>query len=225
VTTGHAAFRSTETSRVSYEAGMRDLLAMLVLVAACGPNARDQTDAGTIDPVPDADRDAAVDAEQVPCTYVPATSSSPHVSFTFTGGSVQSFGCAPIDPTYWMSGSGMSVTVTFAQPQARPAIRVWGMNTDDTAAVTVNGAAFALDMSSASLGTKVVCGLSPGPHGVAFVGGKLAGANTPGEGNYSYQDITVEQTGVQSIQLTGMSGAGWGFVGALVGCTNQPNPL
>ena len=123
-----------------------------------------------------------------------------------------------------MSGAGMSATVTFTQPMERPAIRVWGMNTDDTASVTVNDAAYPLDTTSATPGTKVVCGQSPGPDGVAFVGGTLAGANTPAEGNYSYQDVKLNATGVQSIKITGLSGAGWGFVGVTVGCTDQQNP-
>ena len=39
-------------------------------------------------------------------------------------GMFASYGCAPIDLTYWMSGSGMSVTVTFVAPQSQPSIRV-----------------------------------------------------------------------------------------------------
>lgn len=77
-----------------------------------------------------------------------------------------------------------------------------------------------LNASSASLTPKVVCGVSPGSDGVAFVNGMLAGANTPAQGNYSYQDITVEQTGAMSIQVAGLTGAGWGFAGASVGCAN-----
>jgi hypothetical protein len=201
---------------------MRVLIAV-VLISACGPNSRgEQIDAPGA-PNPDATPDAPPDAPFVPCTYVPSTSSSPVLSYTFVGGSAQSVGCAPIDPTYWMSGAGMSVTITFPQPQVQPQIRVWGMNTDDTASVHVNGTAYSLDATSATPGTKVVCGLSPGPDGVAFVGGTLAGANTPGEGNYSYQDITLNTAGVTTIKLTGLSGAGWGFVGASVGCADGPD--
>jgi hypothetical protein len=168
-----------------------------------------------------ADAATTPDATNVACTYVAATSSSEDVlAYTFAGGAFQSFGCAPIDPTYWMSGSGMSVTITFLDPQARPSIRVWGMNTDDTASVAVNGASYSLDSSTASFTSKVTCGVSPGPDGVAFVNGMLAGANTPGEGNYSYQDVTLETTGVTSIEVAGLTGAGWGFAGASVGCAN-----
>jgi hypothetical protein len=169
--------------------------------------------------------DAAADAASSACTYVPSTESAPQgVSFTFSGGSFASFGCPPVDPTYWMSGAGMSVTVTFAEPKTKPTIRVWGMNTDDTASVAVNGAAYPLDATSATPATKVVCGQSPGPDGIAFVGGLLAGANTPADGNYSHQDVTLNATGVTTIELAGMTGAGWGFVGVSVGCENQPNP-
>ncbi|MDQ3338727.1 MAG: hypothetical protein M4D80_26475 [Myxococcota bacterium] len=207
---------------------MRSSFAALVFaLAACGSNTpREQVDARAADaPLsPDAAPDAASpDAADVPCTYVAATTANPQtLSFSFAGGGFATFGCAPIDPTYWMSGAGMSVTVTFAQPQINPSVRVWGMNTDDTASFAVNGAAFTLDATSASLAPKVVCGLSPGPDGVAFVGGKLAGANTPGQGNYSYQDVTVNAVGVQTIKVTGLSGAGWGFVGASVGCADEP---
>ena len=103
---------------------------------------------------------------------------------------------------------------------AYPVVTIWGMNTDDTASVAVNGTAYPLDASSASLAPKVVCGLSPGPDGVAFINGMIAGANTPSQGNYSYQDVTVEKPGVVSIQITGLTGAGWGFAGASVGCAN-----
>ena len=50
--------------------------------------------------------------------------------------------------------------------------------------------------------------LVPGPDGVAFVGGTLAGANTPAQGNFSHQDITVNAAGVQSIKLTGLVASG-----------------
>jgi hypothetical protein len=216
---------ATRGGRVAYDGRMRyRMLAMLALAsytAGCGkvveaPNEPIDA-AGTDTAVPSPD--AAPDAASVACTHVPSTSKSTQVlAYGFTGGSFESFGCAPIDPTYWMAGSGMSVTVTFAAPQARPSIRVWGMNTDDTASVAVNGAAYSLDASSASVAPKVVCGISPGPDGVAFPGGMLAGANTPGQGNYSYQDVTVERSWVMSIKVTGLTGAGWGFAGASVGC-------
>ena len=197
---------------------MRLYLFAVVGLAACGDVAtRHLPDAPNI-PIDAVPVDGAIDAAPVPCTYVPSTSTSQTVlSYTLTGGAFQSFGCAPIDPTYWLSGSGMSLTVTFVAPQARPSIRVWGMNTDDTASMMVNGAAYSLSATSATLAPKVVCGLSPGPDGVAFVGGGLTGANTPSQGNYSYQDVTIQQTGVTSIQLTGLTGDGWGIAGASIG--------
>ena len=69
------------------------------------------------------------------CTNVPSNSTSSNLTYTFVGGSFQSYGCAPIDPTYWMTGNGNSVTVTFTTPQDYPRFRVWGMNTDDVASV------------------------------------------------------------------------------------------
>ena len=197
---------------------MRESVLLLALVA-CGSNAREQVDAS----MPDAAADASTPAD-VPCTYVPATNGPAPmgITYTFSGGTFASYGCAPIDPTYWMSGAGMSATVTFATPMTNPAIRIWGMNSDDTASITVNGAAFQLTPTSAAAAQKVVCGLSPGPDGVAFVGGNLAGANTPGEGNYSYQDLTLFGPAIQSIKITGLTGAGWGFVGASVGCEDEP---
>jgi hypothetical protein len=200
---------------------MRVPLAVLGLLAACGSvPTRNPSDASG--PSPDAPRDAAADAspDAPPCTaFVASTSTATDVlSFTFTGGAFASYGCAPIDPNYWMSGSGMSATVTFVAPQSHPSIRVWGMNTDDTASIKVNGNAYTLDATSASLAPKVVCGVSPGPDGMAFANGLLAGANMPADGNYSYQDVTINQTGVTSIQISGLTGAGWGFAGASAAC-------
>ena len=95
------------------------------------------------------------------------------------------------------------------------------MNTDDTASMMVNGAAYTLDAATASLSAKVVCGVSPGPDGMTFTGGILTGTNTPAQGNYSYQDLTIEQDGVTSFQIASLTGAGWGFAGTSVaGCAN-----
>ena len=201
---------------------MRCFLPAILTLAGCGADiTRHLPDA----PAPDTNArspDAAVDAASVTCALVPSTSTSQSLAYTFAGGSFQSYGCAPVDPTYWLAGSGASVTVTFVAPQARPSIRVWGMNTDDTASIRVNGAAYPLTAVSASLTPKVVCGVSPGPDGVTFVNGLLAGANTPADGNYSYQDVKVEMSGVTSIQIAGQSGAGWGFVGASVCGSSGP---
>jgi hypothetical protein len=208
-------------------AAVRNPLLVVLLIPACGEvGTRKLPDAPTIDSVvedaaPDAPPDAPPDAAPVACTYISATSSDTSIaSYTAVGATLESFGCAPIDPTFWLSGTGMSVTVTFVTPQARPALRIWGMNTDDTATVMVNGVAYALDATTASIAPKVTCGLSPGPDGVAFVAGSVTGANTPGQGNFSYNDVTVEQASVTSIQITGTGGAGWGVAGATAGdCT------
>jgi hypothetical protein len=153
------------------------------------------------------------------CNYIPATSTQTDtLSYTFSGGSFQSYGCSPIDPTYWLSGSGNSVTVTFVNPESYPTFRVWGMNTDDVASVIVDGESYPLTSSTASYDTKVTCGISPGPDGVIFLDGNLAGANTPNQGNYSYQNVQLNATDVTTMKITGISGAGWGFAGVSVDC-------
>lgn len=164
---------------------------------------------------------AAIDVN-AQCHYIPSTSTNTDtLSYSFSGGSFQSYGCAPIDPTYWLSGNGNTITVTFVTPQYYPSIRVWGMNDDDSAAVSVNSASYPLNSSSASYDPKVVCGLSPGPDGVVFANGKLVGANTNGDGNYSYQDVYLHASNVTTITITGVSGAGWGFAGVSVNCVSK----
>lgn len=153
------------------------------------------------------------------CFYIPSTSTNTDtLSYVFSGGSFQSYGCAPIDPTRWISGNGMSITVNFVNPEDCPSFRVWGMNDDDIASVTVNSVSYPLNTSSAWYDPKVVCGLSPGPDGVYFIGGNLIGSNTPAQGNYSYSDVHLSATGVTTMTITGLAGAGWGFAGVLVNC-------
>lgn len=143
------------------------------------------------------------------------------VTYVFSGGTFASYGCAAIDPTYWLAGNGNTVTVTFVNPQSYPEFMVWGMNGDDIASVSVNGSAYPLTSSSASYDAKVVCGLSPGPDGIIFSGGNITGADTSGQGNYSYQNVQLNIHNVNSITVTGIAGAGWGFGGVYVGCPAQ----
>ena len=154
------------------------------------------------------------------CHFVPSTTfSADTVTFSTVGSQLQSYGCAPIDPTYWIVGDNdASVTATFFEPQDFPSFRVWGMNSDDTASVLVNGTNYPLNVSSAIYAAKVVCGLSPGAEGIAFANGNLVGFNSPGEGNFSYQDIQLIAGDVTSIKVTGIAGAGWGFAGVSVKC-------
>jgi hypothetical protein len=153
------------------------------------------------------------------CTYYPVSAGSvPPVTFSGSGGSLQSYGCAPIDPTYWVAGNGPTMTISFSTPQSFPAIRVWGMNTDDVASVQVNAVPYPLNAVSAYEVPKVVCGISPGPLGVVFVGGNFAGGNTNGQGNYSYSDIVLATGGVNSITINALSGAGWGIAGVVISC-------
>jgi hypothetical protein len=151
------------------------------------------------------------------CYFIPSTDPSTDIlSYTFLGGTFDSYGCEPIDPTYWLSENADSVTVTFVNLMSNPSFRVWGMNDDDSAIVSVNGDSYPLNLTSASYDTKVVCGLSPGPDGVGFSEGKLVGVNSNTLGNFSYQNVQLFVTNVTSITVTGISGAGWGFAGVCV---------
>lgn len=162
---------------------------------------------------------ATVDVYRPACRFIRVDDRAMDtVAFALAGGMMASFGCAPIDPTYWMSADRGSVTINFVHPESRPAIRVWGMNSDDTASIAVNGVPYPLTAASASYNAKVVCGISPGPDGVAFVGGNLTGANSPATGNYSHQDVSIHADGVQTITVRGLTGAGWGLAGITIGC-------
>lgn len=153
-------------------------------------------------------------------TYIPADSTAPSIlAYTFSGGSFQSYGCSGVDPTYWLSGSGDSVTVNFVNTQTNPSFRVWGMNDDDSAEVFVNTIAYPLTANSASYDTKVICNTtygSPGPDGVVFSSGLLVGANSNSTGNYSYQNVTLQTSNVNSFTIVGKSGNGWGFAGVTI---------
>lgn len=153
------------------------------------------------------------------CQYVPATSgNTDSLTYTFSGGIFASYGCTAIDPNYWLTGNGNSVTVTFVSPQSYPTFRVWGMNDDDSVTVAVNGLAYPLNNSTASYDAKVVCGQSPGPDGIIFSAGKIVGANSNELGNYSYQNVQLITANVNSFTVTGINGAGWGFAGASINC-------
>ena len=155
-------------------------------------------------------------------TFVPSDSIAPNIlTYTFSGGSFQSYGCSNLDPTYWLSGSGNSFTVNFENPQTNPSFRVWGMNDDDSAEVFVNESTYFLSLTSASYDDKVICDSilgypnpgSPGPEGVIFSSGLLVGANSNSIGNYSYQNVTINYSNVISLTVVGQGGNGWGFAG------------
>ncbi len=153
------------------------------------------------------------------CNYISSTSTTGDLmTFSFVSGQFASFGCGPIDPTFWLAGSGMSINIEFLNPQDYPTFRVWGMNNDDSASVKVNGFDYYLSNLAAAYDDKVLCGPSPGPDGVEFANGKLVGANDNVEANYSYQNIQLMMTGVNTIDVIGVSGVGWGFAGASVDC-------
>lgn len=153
--------------------------------------------------------------------YIRSDASAPDIlSFSFTGGSFQSYGCAGQDPTYFVTGSGnKTITVNFVSPQTNPSFRVWGLNDDDSVKVYVNEAEYPLHESSASYDEKVICkkvSKDPGPDGVVFSSGLLVGAVNNEIGNYSYQNVTLKNTNISSITLVGLSGRGWGFAGVTI---------
>ena len=164
-----------------------------------------------------------LEGAQGQCNFIRADDfTNDTATFTYFGGSFASFGCAPIDPTYWISGAGMWITATFAAPKDLPKIRVWGMNDDDTASVAVNGTPYPLNALTAHYEPKVICGSSPGPDGVIFANGKLTGSSSA---NYSYQDVVLDVDDVTSITVTGLAGAGWGFVGVVVDCASPTQAI
>ena len=164
-------------------------------------------------------------------TYVPTDSIAPNIlNYTFSGGSFQSYGCSNLDPTYWLSGSGNSFTVNFVNSQTNPSFRVWGMNDDDSAEVFVNESTYFLSLTSASYDDKVICDsilgylnpVSPGTEGVIFSSGLLVGVNSNDIGNYSYQNVTINSSNINSLTVVGASGNGWGFAGIT---TTTENPI
>jgi hypothetical protein len=153
------------------------------------------------------------------CYYVAGSNTTNDtVGYTFVGGTFASYGCAPIDPNYWMANGNCSANATFLYAMDYPTLRVWGMNDDDSAFVEVNGLLYPLNNASAHIYPKVVCGLSPGPDGVIFANGKMVGANSNELGNYSYQDVQLLTEGVYALSINGVSGAGWGFAGISLFC-------
>jgi len=152
--------------------------------------------------------------------YIPAdTTATNNLNYTFFNGSFASFGCNELDPTFWLSGNTDSVLINFVTPQNNPSIRVWGMNDDDSAAVSVNAIIYPLTSTSATYDDKVLCSTvypSPGPDGVVFSNGLLVGANSNSLGNYTYQNVTLLSSNVSSIQIVGKSGNGWGFDGVTI---------
>lgn len=152
--------------------------------------------------------------------YIPSDSTANSIlTYTFSGGSFESYGCADLDPTFWLSGNGDTVSINFVNPQNNPAIRVWGMNDDDSAKIIVNSIDYPLLSANASYDDKKICNNilgSPGPDGVLFSFGLLVGANSNFLGNYSYQNVTLLNSNVKSISIVGQSGDGWGFAGVTI---------
>ncbi|WP_309640958.1 T9SS type A sorting domain-containing protein [Flavobacterium sp.] len=153
------------------------------------------------------------------CHYIPSSSTATDIlSYSFSGGSFQSYDCSSIEPIRWLSGNGNSVTVTFINPQSYPSFRIWGMNDDDAASISINGVSYPLTSSSASYSPKEACGVSPGPDGIIFSDGNLVGTNSNAQGNYSFQDVQLNAINITSFTITGISGLGWGFSGVFADC-------
>lgn len=153
--------------------------------------------------------------------YIRSDAAAPEIlTYSFIGGSFQSYGCAGQDPTYFVTGKGnKTITVNFVTPQTNPSFRVWGMNDDDSVAVYVNEVPYPLHNSSASYDQKVICkteSRDPGPDGVVFKSGLLVGAIGNDIGNYSYQNVTITTSNIYSITIVGLSGRGWGFAGVTI---------
>lgn len=152
--------------------------------------------------------------------YIRCDSTAPEIlTYAFAGGSFVSYGCAGLDPTYFVTGSGNSITINFATPQTNPSFRVWGLNDDDSVEVSVNEEPYALYSKTASYDKKVICktvNQDPGPDGVIFSSGLLVGAISNDIGNYTYQNITLLKTDISSITIIGLSGRGWGFAGVTI---------
>lgn len=145
------------------------------------------------------------------------------LNFTLNGGSFESYGCSGQDPTYFITGKAGKITIDFLEPQTNPSFRVWGLNDDDSVRVFVNGEPYSLNKSTAAYDKKVICKTvtkEPGEEGVKFISGILVGAINNEIGNYSYQNITLLTSKVNSITLLGFSGRGWGFIGVTIGNGN-----
>lgn len=154
-------------------------------------------------------------------TYIRSDASAPEIlTYSLTGGSFVSYGCAGQDPTYFVMGNGKKeITINFTSPQTNPSFRVWGLNDDDSVAVYVNEEPYPLHSKTASYDKKVICktvNQDPGPDGVEFVSGLLVGAIGNDIGNYSYQNITLYRADITSITIIGISGRGWGFAGITI---------
>lgn len=108
---------------------------------------------------------------------------------------------------------GSTFTITYAAPVNNPTFVVFGDNTDDVETVKVNGAAYSLSNTTATIGAPSVCGPFGGV-GIVFSGGNYTGGDSPAVGNFSTQTLTLNATNVTTITITHIAGAGSGIAGA-----------
>jgi len=147
--------------------------------------------------------------------FYPADTIVSTITYDFSGGSFQSFGCVGLDPTFWLDEFDDTVRIEFTNAQTDPAVRFWGMNPDDSAKININGLSYPLNSTTAHYTPKVICNVagSPGPEGIAFSNDKVHGIPS---GNFSFQDIYIDTSNVTHIEIIGHGGTGWGFAGVVV---------
>jgi IPTL-CTERM motif len=123
---------------------------------------------------------------------------------------LQSFGCTPYDPTYWMDGGTM--TVTFSTPVNDVGFIIWGLDGGDSALVTVGTASTqAAPQTLANEFTDLCPGFSSGT--APTVTANLVHGN--GGGYFGQIGVRATDAGpytVLELAITG-SGGGFGLVG------------
>jgi alpha-tubulin suppressor-like RCC1 family protein len=136
------------------------------------------------------------------------------VTYTFTGGASQAtYNEVAAKPTYF--GAATKLALTSATPFSYPVIRIDGVNSDDIIKVIVNGVAYPLDATSASLSPEVTltaAGSINTPVEMSFTAsGYLTALVTAAAGNFAYQDLTINATNITSLSIETVSAVGWGI--------------
>jgi hypothetical protein len=129
---------------------------------------------------------------------------------------LQSFGCTPYDPTYWMDGGTM--TVTFSQAVNDVGFVIWGLDGTDTSTVNVGTSSVGPPQTLSNEFTDLCPGFSSGSAPT------VAGNVIQGTGGGYFGQIGVRAnaaTPYTTLQLT-ITGGGGGF--GLVGVAS-PTPI
>lgn len=122
---------------------------------------------------------------------------------------LQSFGCSSYDPTYWMDGGTM--TVSFSQAVNNVGFIIWGLDSADTAAVTVGNGTQAAPQSLVQEFTDPCPGQGAGSP-PTVVGNVIQGTGGGFFGQIGVRaSNAVPYTQIQ-LAITG-SGGGFGLVG------------